>query len=151
VVNERLQFRPGELVVDVSRSGSAEYGGGLIEWTRRRVRDWKRTLAVRAADCELFDAAKLGNRVMLRHWHPGDRFQALGMCSASKLQDWFVNQKVPAVRRRQLVLAAAAGGVLCWVEGQRVAEPFKLNGQTREVLVWRWRRTAGEWPVATAQ
>jgi len=87
---------------------------------------------------ECFDAAKVGRNIVLRYWRPGDRFQPIGMNSSGKLQDWFINQKIPAARRRELVIATTAGGEIFWVEGLRIGERFKLDTETREQLRWRW-------------
>jgi len=87
---------------------------------------------------EFFDAERVGAKVVLRHWRPGDRFQPIGMKTAVKLQDWFTNQKIPATRRRELLLATTTAGEIFWVEGQRIGEAFKLTTATRKVLVWRW-------------
>jgi tRNA(Ile)-lysidine synthase len=95
---------------------------------------------------EWFDAEKVGSRMVLRHWRPGDRFQPIGMQSAVKLQDFFVNQKVPRQRRRELVLAATAQGEVLWVEGQRISERFKITENTNRRLFWVWRRSAPRRP-----
>jgi hypothetical protein len=58
-----------------------------------------------------------------------------------KLQDLFTNAKIPARERRRRLVAEAADGRVFWVEGLRIAEPFKLGATTRMELVWRWRRT----------
>ena len=78
----------------------------------------------------------------MRHWRPGDRFQPIGMKSAVKLQDLFVNAKIPAARRRVLVLAATAAGEIFWVEGLRMGEKFKLTPETRRQLRWNWSKIA---------
>lgn len=88
--------------------------------------------------CEFFDADRVGKTVVLRHWQPGDRFQPIGMKTAVKLQDWFTNQKIPAVRRRELWLAATTTGQIFWIEGLRIGEAFKVTADTRKVLNWRW-------------
>ncbi len=86
---------------------------------------------------EYFDADRVGGEIILRHWQPGDRFQPIGLPSAVKLQDLFVNAKIPAARRRELVLAATSAGAIFWVEDLRIGEQFKLTPQTRRRLVWR--------------
>jgi tRNA(Ile)-lysidine synthetase-like protein len=88
---------------------------------------------------EFFDADVVGNTVQLRHWLPGDRFQPIGMPKPVKLQDLFVNQKVPRARRKQLMVATARGE-LFWVEGLRIAERFKLSDHTIRRLQWNWQR-----------
>ncbi|MBP9900279.1 MAG: tRNA lysidine(34) synthetase TilS [Verrucomicrobiota bacterium] len=92
------------------------------------------------AGAEIFDAAKVGAKIVLRHWQPGDRFQPIGMPVAMKLQDWFTNRKIPRARRRQLIVATTSGGEVFWVEDQRISERFKLTAATRRRLIWRWRR-----------
>lgn len=89
---------------------------------------------------EMFDAEAVGGRIVLRHWKAGDRFQPIGMKSAVKLQDLFVNQKIPAALRRELILATTERGEVFWVEGLRIGERFKIQETTIRSLVWRWRR-----------
>jgi hypothetical protein len=48
-----------------------------------------------------------------------------------------VNAKIPAARRRKLVLATTADGTIFWVEGLRIGERFKLTPETRRQLVWQ--------------
>jgi hypothetical protein len=48
----------------------------------------------------------------------------------------FVNAKVPAARRRQLVVATTAAGEIFWVEGLRIGERFKLTPGVSRQLVW---------------
>jgi tRNA(Ile)-lysidine synthase len=92
--------------------------------------------------CEYFDAAKVGERVELRYWRPGDRFQPIGMGSAVKLQDLFVNAKVPRNRRRELVVALAGDGGIFWVEGLRIGERYKITPGTLATLKWTWTAAA---------
>jgi tRNA(Ile)-lysidine synthase len=89
---------------------------------------------------EIFDADKVGNKIVLRHWRAGDRFQPIGLKAAAKLQDLFTNAKIPRERRRNLVLAEAAGGEIFWVEGLRISENFKLTTWTKQRLIWTWLR-----------
>ena len=89
---------------------------------------------------EWFDADRVGSRVLLRHWRRGDRFQPIGMEKPLKLQDVFINQKVPRERRHELVIATTTHGEPFWVEGLRIAERFKLAKTTNRRLHWMWRR-----------
>jgi tRNA(Ile)-lysidine synthase len=89
---------------------------------------------------EFFDADKIGDKIILRHWRAGDRFQPIGLKSSAKLQDLFTNAKIPRERRRSLIMAAASDGEIFWVEGLRISENFKLLPETKRRLVWRWRR-----------
>ena len=77
--------------------------------------------------------------ITLRHWLPGDRFQSIGQAGTAKLQDLFVNQKIPKTERRQLVTAEAADGRLFWVQQLRIADPFKVTESTTGLLLFSWR------------
>jgi tRNA(Ile)-lysidine synthase len=89
---------------------------------------------------EYFDADKVGEKICLRRWQPGDRFQPIGTSSARKLQDLFTNLRVPRSQRHERVLAATRQGDIFWVEGLRMAENYKLDKQTVRKLQWQWRR-----------
>jgi len=83
---------------------------------------------------ECFDADALGAEPFVRTWREGDVFQPLGMTGTKKLQDFFVDEKVPRRQRGRLPLVCAADGRIAWVVGYRMADPFKVTEQTRRVL-----------------
>jgi tRNA(Ile)-lysidine synthase len=130
----KLGFSANELVVNLlNGKGEAIFDGVKLCWQiglrgRSPHRDQE----------EVFDANKVGGEIILRHWRPGDRFQPIGMKSAAKLQDLFVNAKIPAACRRGLVLATTAAGEIFWVEGLRIGENFKLTPATKACRAWRW-------------
>ena len=86
-------------------------------------------ISARRPNAEYFDADKVGARVCLRHWQPGDRFHLIGAASAAKLQDIFTNLKVPRSERHRRVLAATAEGDIFWVEGLRISA--KISSWTK--------------------
>ncbi len=90
---------------------------------------------------EFFDADAVGESIELRHWRAGDRFQPIGMANAVKLQDFFVNQKIPREHRHELFIATAFGGDIFWVEDQRIGERFKVTPGTKRILQWHWMKT----------
>ena len=132
------EFNGRALAVKLGRAGEVIFDGVKFSWRFEPAGRFARLQ--RKSGREFFDADKIGNEVVLRHWRPGDRFQPIGMKSALKLQDWFVNRRIPRIRRRQLVVAAAGTGGIFWVEGQRIGEKFKLTPQTRRCLLWHWQR-----------
>ena len=88
---------------------------------------------------EYFDATKIGPKIILRHWQPGDRFQPIGTHSPRKLQDLFTNLKVPQPERHERIIATTLTGEIFWVEGLRISERFKLDKETVRRLKWHWR------------
>ena len=120
-----------------SGAGRANVAGKTVRW---KIRPQKKfLLPPPKRGVEHFDADKVGDEVILRHWRPGDRFQPIGMESAVKLQDLFVNAKIPAADRRKRLVATTATGEIFWVEGLRIGEPFKLTTRTKRHLSWNWQ------------
>lgn len=85
---------------------------------------------------EIFDASRVGGKIHLRHWQPGDRFQPIGMEQPVKLQDLFTNAKVPAAEKRQRILACTEAGEIFWVQGLRIGEIAKTQPDTARFLGW---------------
>ena len=135
------KFKADELKLNLSgRAGCVEFGGGKFDW--KVMLQKKPVLPKKQTGTEIFDADKIGSRIVLRHWRAGDRFWPIGLRSAVKLQDLFVNAKIPAVRRRSLILATTVGGEIFWVEGLRIGEKFKLTPETKRQLVWNQSKIA---------
>ncbi len=121
-------------------SGTVPLGDGALTWTIQASRG--RTTARSPAGTECFDLGSVGKSIVLRHWRSGDRFQPLGLSNPARLQNLFVNRKVPAALRRHLWVAEAESGELVWVERMPPGETFKLRPATRRVLKLSIVRTA---------
>ena len=134
------KFNESERAVKSGGAGHADFGERHFRWSVEPMRRFLRSRHM--AGMEVFDADKIGGGIVLRHWRAGDRFQPIGLKSAAKLQDLFVNAKISAARRRELVLATTADGGIFWVEGLRIGERFKLTPQTARKLVWKWSNLA---------
>ena len=130
-------FKANELTVNLAgRAAEVDFNGVRFRWNFEGTKTAAKLNS--KARREFFDADKVGERIILRHWRPGDRFQPIGLKSAVKLQDLFTNRKIPRARRHDLVVAEAGNGRIFWVENLRMAEPFKLTPRTKRRLVWRW-------------
>ena len=135
-------FKANETAVKLAgRAGEVIFDRVRVRWRFDALKKFKRPAARPAG--ESFDADKVGDRITLRHWRPGDRFQPIGLKSPVKLQDLFTNRKIPRARRRELMVAVAENEEIFWVEGLRISENYKLTPQTRRRLAWRWRHLAG--------
>ena len=140
---EVAEFDGAEQKVKLAgRAGRVEFGGVRLHWSVKAQAGVPKHLG-RKPGQEFFDAENVGGEIVMRHWRAGDRFRPIGLKAAAKLQDLFVNAKIPAARRRGLVVAATAGGEIFWVEGLRIGERFKLTAGTRRRLGWRWVRLNG--------
>jgi tRNA(Ile)-lysidine synthase len=124
-----------------SQAGQLNFGEIELSWRIVTARRHVRRRTTDRSRMEVFDADKVGSEILLRHWRPGDRFQPIGLPQTAKLQDLFVNQRIPRERRHRLVVATTRAGDIFWVEDLRIAEGFKLDKATRRGLNWSWRRT----------
>ncbi len=134
-------FGEGEVGVEIGAAGgNIDFGGVKFTWSLQNAPRGTYHAPKKRLNAECFDADKVGPEVVLRHWRPGDRFQPIGMASAVKLQDLFINGKVPKERRKELVVGAARSGEIFWVEGLRIADKYKVDRESRTYLQWRWKR-----------
>jgi tRNA(Ile)-lysidine synthase len=82
-----------------------------------------------------FDYDKIGPLLTMRTRRPGDRFQPAGMGGRSKkIQDYFVDEKIPRRKRDSQPLLAAEDEIL-WVVGLRTDERFLPGEDASRVLV----------------
>ena len=110
------------------------FGGNLI------VTPTKKPSAFRDGT-EFFDADKIGGSIRIRNWRSGDCFQPIGMKNRVKLQDLFMNKKIPRHVRHQLLIAENEKGDVFWVEGLRIGEVAKTDAGTKRYLKWHWARS----------
>jgi tRNA(Ile)-lysidine synthase len=77
--------------------------------------------------------------LLVRSRRPGDRLRPLGMNQEKKLQDLFVDAKVPAYQRDSVPLIADDVGIL-WVVGHRIASRAAVQAGDKKVLHIRAER-----------
>jgi tRNA(Ile)-lysidine synthase len=88
----------------------------------------------------VFDLAELDGRPLeVRSPNAGDRVRPLGLGGTKKLQDVFVDAKVPQVERSGWPLVTA-GGVVVWVPGLVRGEAALVGERSRRLLLVRARR-----------
>ncbi|MBL7076592.1 MAG: tRNA lysidine(34) synthetase TilS [Kiritimatiellae bacterium] len=78
-------------------------------------------------------------RLYLRSAQPGDRLQPYGMKGSRKLQDIFVDAKVPADQRGSIPILEC-GGAIAWIPGYRIAHPFRVTDEKAPNLKVRIER-----------
>src|SRR5262249_26408107 len=67
-------------------------------------------------------AAGIESDLVVRPWQPGDLMQVLGSSGRKKVQDLFVDRKVPRSRRHQVPIVTDPGGRIVWVAGVALCE-----------------------------
>jgi tRNA(Ile)-lysidine synthase len=73
----------------------------------------------------------------------GDRFRPLGAPGARKLQDFFVDRKVPRAERDTVPLVVDGRDRIVWVVGESVAEEFRVTDPTQAVILLKVRHLGG--------
>lgn len=72
--------------------------------------------------------------LIVRTRRPGDRFYPQGAPGEKKLKDFLIDQKTDASLRDRIPLVTV-GDQIIWVTGMRIAHPFRITAQTRQVLL----------------
>jgi tRNA(Ile)-lysidine synthase len=76
----------------------------------------------------------------VRNRRPGDRFRPLGLGGRKKLQDYFVDRKVPRIRRDVVPLVVDEADRIVWVAGHGVDDEFRVTDPAQAVLILRLRQ-----------
>ncbi len=94
----------------------------------------------------LFDLSKAEPPFIVRAWQPGDRFCPAGMKGRQKkLQDYFVDAKIPRHLRARIPILSGGNGIL-WLIGHRFDERFMAGPQCPNVMRVELRpKGEGEW------
>ncbi len=79
------------------------------------------------------DAGCIRGKIRVRGWKPGDRFYPLGMNAPKKLQDFFVDEKIPSLYRSSVPIITDDEKIL-WIVGHRLDDRVKVTNQTRKIL-----------------
>lgn len=80
------------------------------------------------------DAARVHWPLYLRSWQAGDRFYPLGLGGSKKLQDFFMDLKIPR-RDRSRVLLLCDQEKICWVLDYRLDDRVKVTPRTHKLLM----------------
>jgi tRNA(Ile)-lysidine synthase len=87
----------------------------------------------------VLDAGKVSFPLTVRAREKGDFFIPAGLGGRKKLQDFFVDEKVPR-EERDLVPVVASGEDIVWVAGMRADGRFAATGETGSFLVLEVKR-----------
>jgi tRNA(Ile)-lysidine synthase len=93
-----------------------------------------------ASDRAVLDAAAVGGHLQVRGWRHGDRVQPLGLGGRKKLQDLFVDRKVPRDQRPMVPVVLSVGERIAWVAGHAIGEAFRATSHSSAVVVLTLRR-----------
>jgi tRNA(Ile)-lysidine synthase len=76
----------------------------------------------------------------VRNRRPGDRLRPLGLNGRKKLQDYFVDKKVPRSQRDRVPLVVDDTDRIMWVAGHGIDHEFRVTDPAQAVLILRLRQ-----------
>lgn len=132
---------PFEVVLPVPDRVEMPDGLGWMEARLCPAADLEGFLARKSPYEEMIAADAIAGALKVRPPLPGDRFRPLGAPGERKLQDIFVDAKVPAAERSRMPVIEDDEGIV-WVAGIRIADRVKVTPETRSAVLLAWLRTA---------
>jgi tRNA(Ile)-lysidine synthase len=81
----------------------------------------------------VLDAGVLSFPLMVRGRAEGDFFYPLGFGKKKKIQDFFVDEKIPRDERARVPIVVSGNDII-WIAGYRADERFKVTEKTERVL-----------------
>jgi len=80
------------------------------------------------------DLKKVNLPLCVRSRRPADRFTPLVMKGKKKIQDFFVDLKLPDFERDSVPVVVDSSGKVVWVAGYRIDDTVKITRNTEEVI-----------------
>jgi tRNA(Ile)-lysidine synthase len=144
----RARFRPPAASVGSATPSIAVAGPGIYRWPRAAGNETTHLVieivVVSGADgpppgAPTFDAEIFSQGLQLRSRRPGDRIRPRGGRGSRKLQDVFVDAKIPRRDRETLPLLVTRAEVVLFVPGVRASEEARPAPQARRWVEIRVR------------
>jgi len=88
-------------------------------------------------------AGRLEFPLAVRTRRAGDRFRPVGAPGKRKLQDFFVDRKIPRTLRDTVPLVVDGRDRIVWVVGEAVAEDFRVTDPAQAVILLKVRHLGG--------
>jgi tRNA(Ile)-lysidine synthase len=85
------------------------------------------------APSECFDLGQIEPPLIARSWRAGDRLTPFGMSGSKKVQDVFVDEKIPLGERGRIPIIVDRSGII-WIAGVKRAERAPVTGATSRAV-----------------
>lgn len=82
---------------------------------------------------EFLSGDNFSEKLSVRSYRKGDRFQPLGMKNRKKLSDFFIDTKISVSQKRSIPLVCSGKEIIC-VGNLRISEKVKITNQTKKIL-----------------
>ncbi len=84
-------------------------------------------------DVEFICGDRLVFPLLVRYWQEGDRFYPLGLGKSQKLKEFFVNQKIEWLQKKQIPILLN-GNEIVWVCGLRLDQRYRITKTCKTVF-----------------
>ncbi|MGZ9587110.1 tRNA lysidine(34) synthetase TilS [Paenibacillus marinisediminis] len=123
------------IISDPNSSGQAAFPGmiGTLSWRIVSVPELNRETQPNRFHAA-FDADRLEWPLVVRTRRPGDRMRLQGLKGSKKVQDMFVDYKIPPSLRDSIPLIEDGAGQLLWIAGLRRSDQSLVTNRTVRVL-----------------
>ncbi|OIO28654.1 MAG: tRNA lysidine(34) synthetase TilS [Nitrospirae bacterium CG_4_10_14_3_um_filter_44_29] len=91
----------------------------------------------------IIDAERIKLPLVVRARKAGDFFYPAGFGKKKKLQDYFVDEKIPRDERDSIPIVLSGDDVI-WISGYRADERFKVTGETKKILMLELKPLVGK-------
>ncbi|MBN1670350.1 MAG: tRNA lysidine(34) synthetase TilS [Kiritimatiellae bacterium] len=133
----RSAARPAAFRARLAVPGETRLPAQRLRVRTRLTRGWSRPrpapLGALPAAVRLRAARARKAPLLVRSWRPGDRIHPLGLDGSKKLQDLFVDAKLPRAQRNRVPVLECAGEIV-WVPGYRIARDWALRRPEEESI-----------------
>jgi tRNA(Ile)-lysidine synthase len=111
---------PGEVTIpEAELHVACDWHHGAVKQSGAKLGQWPAEVTLRADRLA-------ASRISLRSWKPGNRIRPLGMEGTKKIQDLFVDEKIPKDLRWRIPVMEAEGEII-WVPGYQVARGWDVR------------------------
>ncbi len=90
-------------------------------------------IALERSNC-ICDFDKIEFPLTVRNRRKGDCFIPFGMTGTKKVKDFFIDQKIPVLKRDKIPLVVDNLGKIIWIAGYRADNSFKVDKGTKKLL-----------------
>lgn len=122
--------REAEFLKQLKIPGATETPWGILETT---VFEYESENIPQNKYTKWLNYDKISSNLQLRTRRPGDYLVINRQGGRKKLKEYFVEEKIPAEKRKDILLVTCGSEIL-WVVGYRISEAYKITDQTEKAL-----------------
>lgn len=80
------------------------------------------------------DFNKIKEKIWVRSWKNGDKIRPLGLNGSKKIQDIFVDKKIPQDQRKKIPIFVLTNGKILAIDNFMIHDEFKITTRTKQIL-----------------